>query len=36
MKISKIINIVTSKYLKIIENVQNTENIYLFPSKYLN
>ena len=30
MKISKIISIATSKYLKIIKNVQNTENIYLF------
>ena len=30
VKYLKIINIVTSKYLKITKNVQNTENIYLF------
>ena len=30
MKICEIINVVISKYQKIKENVQNTENIYLF------
>ena len=35
MKYLKIIKVVTSKYLKK-KNVQNNENIYFSPSKYLN